>query len=379
MTETVSATVPWLVISDDWGRHPTSCQHLIRHLLPEQPVTWVNMIGTRRPRLDRATVRRGWEKLGQWFRPTQTQGALPANLQIVSPKVWPGFRSRWERKLNRALVGRQLRRAIDELPEAPIAIATMPTAADLVGRLPVRKWVYYCVDDFSAWPGIDQAAARRLEDRFIDRADVLIAVGETLMDRIERRGRKAHLLTHGVDLEFWANQQVTRSKRSRTVLFWGLIDRRMDVDFLRALSTSLSDGGIVLLGPQDNPDPAIQSLGNVECRPSVPLVELPALAAQADVLIMPYVDAPVTRAMQPLKLKEYLATGKPIVVRDLPANREWADALDLAATPTEFAQAVLARLAGGLPADQLEARRRLADESWSAKARQFSQFVSGVV
>jgi glycosyltransferase involved in cell wall biosynthesis len=297
----------------------------------------------------------------------------------VSPNVWPGFRSRWERKLNRALVGRQLRRAIGKLPELPIAIATMPTAADLIGRLPVRKWVYYCVDDFSAWPGIDQAAARRLEDRCIDRADVLIAVGETLMDRIERRGRKAHLLTHGVDLEFWANRQRTRSTPPRTVLFWGLIDRRMDVDFLRALSKSLPDGRILLVGPEDNPDPAIQSLANVECRPGVPLAELPALAAKADVLVMPYIDAPVTRAMQPLKLKEYLATGKPVVVRDLPANREWADALDLAATPAEFARAVLVRLSSGLPDEQRQARRRLANESWSAKAQRFSQMISGVV
>ena len=149
----------------------------------------------------------------------------------MSPKVWPGFRSRWERNFNRACVGRQLRRAIAELSEAPIAIATMPTAADLIGRLPVKKWVYYCVDDFSAWPGIDQAAARRLEDRFIDRADILIVVGETLRDRIERRGRTAHLLTHGVDLDFWAGVATRRPVPDPTVLFWGLIDRRMDVEF----------------------------------------------------------------------------------------------------------------------------------------------------
>jgi glycosyltransferase involved in cell wall biosynthesis len=153
----------------------------------------------------------------------------------------------------------------------------------------------------------------------------------------------------------------------------------MDVDFLRTLSDSLPDGRIMLVGPKDNPDPAIQSFANVECRPGVPLAELPALAAEADVLVMPYIDAPVTRAMQPLKLKEYLATGKPVVVRDLPANREWADALDLAATSTQFAQAVLARLSTGLPADQREARRRLANESWSAKAQRFSQLITGVV
>jgi hypothetical protein len=90
---------------------------------------------------------------------------------------------------------------------------------------------------------------------------------------------------------------------------------------------------------------------------------------------MPYVDEPVTRAMQPLKLKEYLATGKPVVVRDLPANRDWADALDLASTPEQFTALVHERLETGLPAGQRDVRRRLGDESWSAKAEQFARIV----
>ncbi len=49
--------------------------------------------------------------------------------------------------------------------------------------------------------------------------------------------------------------------------------------------------------------------------------ELPALAQQASVLIMPYADLPVTRVMQPLKLKEYLATGRPVVAA--PLRRCW--------------------------------------------------------
>ena len=86
---------------------------------------------------------------------------------------------------------------------------------------------------------------------------------------------------------------------------------------------------------------------------------------------MPYIDAPVTQAMQPLKLKEYLATGRPCVVRDLGTTRAWADALDIAATPEQFTAAVLARLSGDTPLSQLEARKRLATESWAAKAEQF--------
>jgi hypothetical protein len=101
------------------------------------------------------------------------------------------------------------------------------------------------------------------------------------------------------------------------------------------------------------------------------LADLPALAVSASVLIMPYADLPVTRAMQPLKLKEYLATGRPVVVRDLPATRGWADCLDLAGTPEDFAAAVRRRLADGVPAAQRVARARLSAETWKAKAAEF--------
>jgi glycosyltransferase involved in cell wall biosynthesis len=191
------------------------------------------------------------------------------------------------------------------------------------------------------------------------------------------------LLTHGVDMEFWnaGNTYASRppamfgSLSPPFIVFWGLVDRRLDLDVLRELSSSLTEGTIILIGPEDRPDPALARLPRVVRRPAVSLAELPAVAAAATVLVMPYADLPVTRAMQPLKLKEYLATGKPAVVRDLPANREWADCLDMATTPAEFAAAVRRRLATGLPVTQRAARRRLTAEDWSSKAAAFARLV----
>ena len=94
---------------------------------------------------------------------------------------------------------------------------------------------------------------------------------------------------------------------------------------------------------------------------------------------MPYADLPVTRAMQPLKLKEYLATGKPVVVRSLPSTEPWADALDIVDSPGAFSQAVRHRLNVGLSESQHRARSLLAEESWAAKCGEFERwlFVDG--
>jgi glycosyltransferase involved in cell wall biosynthesis len=368
---------PLLVFSDDWGRHPSSCPHLVRQLLGHYQVTWVNTIGTRPPRLNLATLARGAEKLRHWFRPAPAGPDGPGPDRVLNPRMWPWFRPHLARRLNAALLARQLTPALAALP-GTAAVTTVPIVADLVGRLPVRHWVYYCVDDFSLWPGLDQRTLGRMEADLVAKADVLVAVSETLRDRLARMGRDAHLLTHGVDLDFWANAgpgpvpELDGLERP-LVVFWGVVDRRMDVELVRRVAAELPSGTVVLVGPEADPDPALAALPRVVRVPPVPYADLPRIAREAAVLIMPYADLPVTRAIQPLKMKEYLATGRPVVVRDLPATRPWADCLDLAGGAAAFAAAVRRRLAEGVPAEQARARDRLRQESWASKAREFER------
>jgi glycosyltransferase involved in cell wall biosynthesis len=369
-----------LVFADDWGRHPSSCQHLVRYLLMRHEVAWVNTIGTRTPRLDLATVARGLEKLRQWFFRPRASVRQPDRLRVLNPRMWPWFGSKLGRGLNRQVLIRQLAPALDSLPEPRVAVTTLPLVADLIGLLPVQRWVYYCVDDFGQWPGLDGKTLQAMETRVVEKADVLIAVSETLQQKLANQGRTAHLLTHGVDLDFWSVcgdpvicPELEGLERP-LITFWGVVDRRMDVGFVQCLAAELKQGTIVLVGPAADPDPAIDRIARLRRVGSVPFEHLPHLAAAANVLIMPYADLPVTQAMQPLKLKEYLATGKPVVVRDLPANRAWADCLDVTATAESFSQTVRKRLETGLPDDQRQARLRLAKESWVDKARAFEQW-----
>jgi len=368
---------PLVVFADDWGRHPSSCQHIIRHLLPQTHVYWVNTIGTRSPKLNLATMRRGFEKAGQWFRPTMPSSTLPAGLTVLNPKMWPWYGSSFGRALNKKLLRRQLDKLIRSLPASPLVITTISLVADLIDELAADRWIYYCVDDFSAWPGLEQGVLREMEQNLVRRADVVIAVSEMLQAKLASMGRSAHLLTHGVDVKHWSEVAdgpplpQLRGLEPPLIVFWGVIDRRMDVAMLRRLAGDLATGTIVLAGPECEPDPALFTIRRVVRVGSLPFEQLPYLARTAAVLVMPYTDAPVTRAIQPLKLKEYLATGRPVVVRDLPANRPWADCLDLVTGADQFSQAVRLRIAEGLPTSQRAARSRLNSESWQEKARAF--------
>ena len=375
---------------------------------------WVNTIGTRAPRFDVQTMKRVTEKFRQWgsskisnrSNQNQSETAAPRvqthdNLQVINPKMWPWFGSGRDRRLNRWLLSRQLTSLISQLPKPVVGLTTLPITADLPDALPVDRWVYYCVDDFSQWPGLDGDTLRTMDRAMIQRADSLVAVSETLQKMIADEGRSSSLLTHGVDVDFWrVSENICRAglhtrpdaKKSgqdgsgdpsyiaangSTVVFWGVIDRRMDTASLMQLSRDMTNGTIVLIGPQQDPDPAVLALPNVKTLPAQPITALPAIANQASVLVMPYADLPVTRAMQPLKLKEYLATGKPVVVNRLPSTDAWSDCLDVAESPEQFSRLVRERMSSGIPTSQNSARNRLQQESWNSKAAQLELVLNG--
>lgn len=387
-----------IVFSDDWGRHPSSCQHLIGRLMARYPVLWVNTIGTRRPRLSREDFGKAFGRLRTWLSPRAqgVQDRRPANLTVVSPLMYPGFRRRWQRRLNASMMARCVNRSLGrrEDGERRVVITTIPTTADLVGRLDADAWVYYAVDDFSVWPGLDSAVLDAMERELASCVHAAAAVSVTIQRRLSTMGCRSLLLTHGIEPDFWANvtdaQRQTQARwlaaairpgddpaerdRWPVLLFWGVVDRRLDTSLCIRLADEV--GRLVLVGPQQAPDDALSRHPRIHLTGPRPLPSLPALAAIADVLVMPYADLPVTRAIQPLKLKEYLATGRPAVVRDLPATREWSDAADVAADPTTFVEAVRRRAIDGIDAAQQDIRmRRLSGESWSHKARQLETLV----
>lgn len=378
----------FIVFADDWGRHPSSCQHLFKHLVKSYTTIWVNTIGMRQPGFDMVTLRRGLEKIGQWFvprgrkrRPPHHNGPGPI---VINPIMWPRITTRWERWLNRRLLTAQIGKAVRGCGFPRVVVTTIPIIAELVGALPVERWIYYCVDDFSNWPEMDRRTITTLEAILIQRADLLIAAGDILKNRLERFGRNVLLLEHGIDWELWraptddrpieADYPAFVNYERPWIVFWGSVNWQVDGAVVAKVATELEHGTVLFVGPITDCDGALKKMARVRLTGPLPYHVLPRLAREAAVLIMPYRTGPGVYESAPLKLLEYLATDKPVVVCDIPATRRWADALDIAHTPEEFAAHVRRRLKTGTPGEQLAARRRVSDEAWHSKAAQFASW-----
>ncbi|QDU34390.1 Putative teichuronic acid biosynthesis glycosyltransferase TuaH [Poriferisphaera corsica] len=316
--------------------------------------------------------------------------------------MYPGFRSDWQRRFNKSRLTKAINQNWQNLGIHPsqspathrIILTTLPITADLVPELPAQ-WVYYCVDDFSQWPGCDQHVMDTMERQLVSDVDQIICVSQTLRSRIASMGRTdTRLLTHGIHLDHWSKPPTHTQNLPSNIaaklnwlssingpifLFWGLIDERLDLDFVDQLSRTArrAGGKLVLTGPEAKPNPRLHQLmgegptglavPGLSMTGNIPYQFLPHFAHAADVLVMPYIDAPVTHAMQPLKLKEYLATGKPVICRNLPATHAWCDACDLASDPHAFTDIAMLRSRVGIDPHHTHARQRLHNESWSEK------------
>lgn len=337
--------------SHDWGGDPLSKTHLMRLLARDNRVLWVNSIGYRRPGASKADLGRAFEKLRRAARPMVE--AEP-NLFVLNPLAVPIFDRGWARALNRQLIGVQVRSAMARLGfERPINWVFNPTASVVAGALGESSLIYQCVDEYSAFSGVPAAALAEMESQLLDRADLVIASAESLVRSKSRPGRPAVLVRHGVDWDHFRRAlapetpiPVEIAGLPRPILgYFGLIAADwVDLDLLARVAGRFPGGSLVLLGKATMDLAPLLRLPNVHWLGRRPYEELPGFCKGFDLGLIPFPINGATLNANPLKLREYLAAGLPVVSTAIPE----VEALGLARVAVdadEFADQVEAALA----------------------------------
>lgn len=372
-----------VVFGEDWGRHPSSTQHLARRLAADRKTVWVNSLGLRRPRLStRDAMRLAGKALRLAARPaaSASPGTCEAHpfAAIVEPRAlpWPG--SRLAATFNRHSVGAQVRAAMQAHGmAAPVLWTSLPTALPLVGTLGERAVVYYAGDDFAALHGVDHGPVLAMETQLAARADLILAASPEIAGRFDP-DRTVHL-PHGVDFDLFASpvSPAAGLPPGKVAGFYGSLNGWIDVDAIAAAARRLPGWTFVLIGREETDLSALTGLANVRRLPPMAHHELPAWSQHWSVSILPFHCNRQIAASNPLKLREYLAAGQPVAASwRFPA----IDALDApVATPhggETLADAIL-RAAGEVDRARAFAPL-LAGESWESRAAFVSQLLESL-
>jgi glycosyltransferase involved in cell wall biosynthesis len=152
------------------------------------------------------------------------------------------------------------------------------------------------------------------------------------------------------------------------LIYTGSLDSRLDVPALLQIARQLPEARIVLVGPLLAPDhlAPLRVALNVEIRPPLERPELIELVRAADLGLLVHRELPLTRAMSPLKLYEYLAAGLPVVATDLPPVRGVHPSVELVDPAGDYPRAVSAALARGR-AGEPERLAFIERSSWRAR------------
>jgi glycosyltransferase involved in cell wall biosynthesis len=151
-----------------------------------------------------------------------------------------------------------------------------------------------------------------------------------LYDRKRSLNFNTVLIPHGVDAAHFETacdpklevaEEIANLPRP-VIGFWGLIQDWVDVGLLARVARMRPDWSFVTIGEVRIDVSELRHCHNFHFLGRQPYVRRPSFARGFDVGMIPFVLNDLTRAVNPIKLQEYLRAGLPVVSTPLPEVRD---------------------------------------------------------
>jgi len=358
---------------EDWWYHNRGHYdiRMMRQLSKHVPVLYVNSLGMRAPdpREGAMFFRRILRKLGSFRRGFVR---VDENFGVLSPISIPGERGA-------IITKRWLTKRVAEAAESmgimcPLVWVACPTADGVVDAIDRAGLVYQRTDRYECYPGVQQSRIKACDDRLKSRADLTVFCGDLLFAQESAECRNACLIDHGFDVERFDRasrgqnpepSDIASLDRPRVGFVGGIDNHTFDVRLFIETAKQLPEIQFVLVGACSLPAGWCE-LPNVALLGQKPYEHVADYMAACDVLIMPWRRNQWIESCNPVKLKEYLAVGRPIVSTEFNQLRRYDEQIRVASTPQAFRQEILDALCD--PGDEQQRRERVAGHSWSQAA-----------
>jgi glycosyltransferase involved in cell wall biosynthesis len=317
----------------------------------------------------------------RWQRWREGVREIKSNLWVLSPPpLFPGrYYSTAIARLNAALVCRWLAPYLRRLKIIePVLWLYQPEHVALIGQFGERLAVYHCIDEFTAGTrGHKRQTITTLETDLLHQAHVVFANSILTYENKRKLNLNTYRIPSGADVEHFA-QAANPAREAHPdvamlprpiLVFVGNINEKIDVTLLATIAETRPHWSMVLIGQaclQSTDLRPIRRLANVHWLGKRPFETLPSLLRGADVCLLPYVQGEATRYRSPLKLYEYLATGKPIVSTEHPEVCDFGDTVAIASAD-RFVETIESVLQNDAPEDQKRRIEIAGQHSWDAR------------
>jgi len=358
---------------EDWWYHNRGHFdfQMMRRLSRRWPVLFVNSLGVRMPSLsDRSVFAQRIQRKAK----SLMRGVVRVErgFYVYSPLAVPGAVGS---KISNWALAPQIKLAARRAGiRRPLLWVHCPAGADLIDQIDHVGVVMQRTDRFEAFPEGDPVRLGQQIDQIREAADLVVYCAPHMAEEEKDRAVRQLVLTHGVEADAFITAgkiksdgptDVAHIARPRVGFIGGIDAHTFDPDLFLDVVKRVPEAEFVLIGGCSLPEDWCP-YSNVHIVGRRPYESIARYMAAMDVLIMPWNDSEWIKACNPIKLKEYLAVGRPVVTTDFEALGPWRDDVRVAKGGEAFAAAVVDALKDPYEPSGLEERIRA--ETWDHKA-----------
>lgn len=315
------------------------------------------------------------------------------NLHVYTPPlVFPFFAtSLFINKVNTILISLLINKAIKKLKmQNAIIWLYDPLGYYYIGRLHEKLVCYDCIDEHTGFAATTKRKniIHLLEQRILDKADLVFTTAKSLYDRKKRYNLNTYLTPNVGDISLFMKTLLRETKVANELLkikkpiigFLGAINFKIDWELIKYIARFHPEWSLVMIGPIDKFSIAqLKSLNNVYFLGKKEVNVLPNYIKGFDVCMIPYLINEYTKSVFPLKFHEYMASGKPIVTTDLPELRAYKDVINIAKEYSTFERGIT-RALNENNKDLVEKRVEMAKQnSWEKKIEVMIGLIQGML
>jgi glycosyltransferase involved in cell wall biosynthesis len=357
-----------------WSHIWQPCNHILTRLARYFQVVWVNPAHNwSDPILNRSNLHIPIHDAGSAFSVYQSPAWLPALYRPSGLADW----------VSRKRLAQARERLIRQGCRKIILYIWRPEFSRALESIPFDLSCYHIDDEYSFSP-VDLPNSDQ-EARLIAAVGQVFIHSPALLEKKGKLNPHTAFAPNGVDFHAYAQSvpepsDVAGIPRPR-IGYTGHIKKQLDWPLLLNLTARHPEWSFVFVGAANRHPEIVGFIDELSRRPNVRFLgsktvqQLARYPQHFDVCLMPYRRDGYTRYIYPLKLHEYLASGRPVVGAPIESLLPFRDLVRLPETPDQWSAAIADSL--GLAANskaQSAKRQALAlQHDWNVLVRQIAE------
>lgn len=369
---------------EDWWYHNRGHidMQMMRRFSKAGTTLYINSIVMQKPGFGKKTTKNNatfWQKLKRKttsiFKGLKDSGE---GFLVYSPFTLPVHHIGWLRVLNEMFLRMQVAIVMKRLKiKEPVVWVACPAACDTAIKFRKNKLVYQRTDHYEEYPNVDKEIISRYDADLKKNADLTVFVNQLMYDQEKGQCKKAMFLDHGVDFDKFADAENNefipddiKGIAKPIIGYFGAISghNTVDIDLIAKVADILSDMSIVLIGKCATEYEQLISRKNIYLLGQKNYSQIPDYGKCFDVAIMPWNQNKWIEVCNPIKMKEYLALGKPVISTGFAELEKYRDVIYKASDAEEFAKLIKKAIAEDDEELKQKRRDKVKSASWESKA-----------